>query len=196
MTSFIGVDPGGTKSFGWCLIEFNESSDQLLNWKSGTCSSIQETLASIMAITTRQPKAIGIDAPLYWTRAGDRQSDLSIRKAVSGKGGHSSTVNHVNSLRGACLVQGILTVVAFSEVWPDIMVTESHPKALLIVSPEIKNYISNFKFSNEHERDAFMAALSARSYYMGEAGWENYIQHENDIFIPSQSKVAYWFPKT
>jgi len=41
------------------------------------------------------------------------------------------TVQAVNSLRGACLVQGILTAILLRQRVPEIHVSESHPKAVL-----------------------------------------------------------------
>ena len=99
--------------------------------------------------------------PLYWARAGERNADRKIRKGVAKAGGASSTVGHVNSLRGACLVQGVLSAVALAEKWPEIAITESHPKALLAVWPDAAEFVKPFGFSTDHERDAALGAYAA-----------------------------------
>ena len=133
--------------------------------------------------------------PLYtgpWD--GDRKSDKIVRKAVIKVGGHSATVGHVNSLRGACLVQGALSAVKISELWPRTMVTESHPKALLAVYPLATKFMDEFHFKNDHERDAALGAYTAYSFTSKWNGWVNLYEDEKSIYIPSGSNIAYWFP--
>ena len=122
-------------------------------------------------------------------------SDQKIRKAVSKAGGSSSTVGHVNSLRGACLVQGVLSVVALVEKWPNIVITESHPKALLSVWPQAVDFTKKFHFHNEHERDAALGVYAAFASIARLTGWVDWVSMEKNIFVPSGGDVSYWFPQ-
>jgi len=194
METYIGIDPGGQKAFGWCIMEADTSELLFEIVKSGACSGVPEAMSAIEKACRNQPIGAGIDAPLYWAKSGDRLSDRKIRKAVVKAGFSPGTVNHVNSLRGACLVQGILSAVALSEKWPGIVVTESHPKALLAVWPEANEFVRQFNFFSDHERDAALGAYSAFSHHRKWDGWHDFIDLENDIFVPSGGEIAYWFP--
>lgn len=196
MGKFIGIDPGGVNAFGWCVLETKDSSPKGQILESGVGSGVSEAMAGIQRhfSSADEPIGVGIDAPLYWVAQGDRLTDQKIRKAVSKAGGHPSTVAHVNSLRGACLVQGILATVALVEIWPKIQVTESHPKALLAVWPPAIEFVSRFSFKTEHERDAALGAYSAFAHQRQLKGWKDGFLLEIDPFVPSGSSVAYWFP--
>jgi hypothetical protein len=98
------------------------------------------------------------------------------------------------SSRGACLVQGILSDIGLRQKWPETHITESHPKALLAVWPPISELIKKFKFSTEHERDAFIGAYAAWQYIERNPSWKNWVLEENDVYFPSGHEVAYWFP--
>jgi len=75
----------------------------------------------------------GIDSPLFWVANGDRRVDQAVRAKMQALGARSvwGTVQSVNSLRGACLAQGILAAQLLRSRFPNIRITESHPKALL-----------------------------------------------------------------
>jgi hypothetical protein len=100
-------------------------------------------------------------------------------------GGRGSTVAHVNSLRGACLVQGVLAAVTLRERWPSILITESHPKALLQIDPDARPFASLYEFSTEHERDAAVGAFAAMAYDRRLDGWSDWISFERAPFVPS-----------
>lgn len=195
MKTFIGIDPGGIKSFGWCVMDTDFPKLSVARIVKGTCSHILEAIHKIDQCCEKQPIGAGIDAPLYWARNGERKSDIIIRKAVTLAGGNPSTVNHVNSLRGACLVQGVLSAVALSEKWPQIAITESHPKALLFIWPKASEFVSQFKFTTDHERDAALGAYAAFAFLSQWSEWVDLIKIEEHPFVPSGGKIAYWFPK-
>ena len=195
MKAFIGIDPGGVKAFGWCVMDTALPALSVSRIVTGTCSGISEAIPEIERICETQPVGAGIDAPLYWARAGERKSDHKIRKAVAKAGGSPSTVGHVNSLRGACLVQGVLSAVGLAEKWPQIAITESHPKALLSVWPGAVEFVRQFEFSTDHERDAALGAYAAFAFLSQWPKWVDWVELEESCFIPSGGKVAYWFPR-
>lgn len=115
---------------------------------------------------------MGVDAPLWWSsgRSSDRLADQWIRKEYRLTGGQVQTAN---SLRGASLVQGMMFVQRIREIYPDIRVTETHPKATW-VALNLENWIDvsnrfsvNVPVQSEHERDAIISAVAAREGFEG-----------------------------
>ena len=193
---FLGFDPGGFLAFGWCTLETGED-DQCLNIQSGTCSTAKEALTAATESVQAQPGAIGIDAPMYWSPDGDRKADQIVRGMVLSKGGQSGTVSAVNSLRGACLAQGIMLAALAREHWPEVAIAEAHPKALLRIYPESESFLSGHVFTNDHERDAALAAYTAWAYATPGTDWCDLRAMESSIFDPlSGSPPVYWFPAT
>lgn len=195
MAYFIGFDPGGERAFGWAVLWAKGNTFELVN--SGTCRDAQTASDAVKVHATTAPIAIAIDAPLFWVNAGDRKADARVRKMVCAEGGNSGTVSHVNSLRGACLVQGILVTKLAIESWPNILVTEAHPKALLRVSAEARHFAESIskQTANEHERDAAIAAYTACAFAERRDGWHDISLLETNPFFPTGKPAAYWFPK-
>ncbi len=111
----------------------------------------------------------------------------------------------MNSLRGAALVQGMMFVDRIRRLFPDVGVTETHPKAVM-AALKLKRGDTFFKqFSvkvemknkQEHERDAIISAVAAREGF--EKRWVNdlsSIRHESER-DPSQywlAPVHYFWP--
>lgn len=125
---WFGADPGGTREgkpcFGVAWLRRN---------------GIFETSATDCAHSALRwirkhsvlPLAIGIDCPLWWSslKGGERQVDVLLRKSYRENIGQS--VQSINSLRGAVLVQGMMLACEARKHWKDIKVTETHPRALL-----------------------------------------------------------------
>jgi predicted nuclease with RNAse H fold len=192
---FIGFDPGGIQSFGWVVM--SEEKGSLAIVAKGTTSSAKGACESALAACCYPPTAVAIDAPLYWATEGDRAADQSVRKMVCDAGGSSGTVSHVNSLRGACLVQGVMAAIMVANLWPAALITEAHPKALLLVSAEAKLFSQRHEpaVESEHERDAALAAYAAFMFSKRSLGWQDLVQLEDEIHRPVASAVAYWFPE-
>ena len=193
--TYVGIDPGGINAFGWCVMDSSAAELSVSRMETGTCSGISEAIPEIERLCEIHPVGLGIDAPLYWVRTGERKSDQKIRKAVAKAGGSSSTVGHVNSLRGACLVQGVLSAVCLGEKWPQISITEAHPKALLSIWPRAVEFVAQFDFPNDHERDAALGAYAAFAFLSQWSRWVDCVELEDNCFVPSGGKVAYWFPQ-
>lgn len=155
-------------------------------------------------------EAAAIDSPLFWVSDGDRQADRTVRDAMRRVGAVNvgGTVQHVNSLRGACLAQGMMTAHILRESLPSIRITESHPKALLWLLkiataqlPVVKitlNDLADFIHSDsrelcEHERDAAIGTVAAWAMLNQQSGWRNLFNDEKKPFAPV-SPVEYWMP--
>ncbi len=192
--TFLGFDPGGTNAFGWCVIEIDDD-DKCANIQSDTCSNAKQALIAAVANSPLPPGAIGIGAPMYWSPDGDRKADQVVRGMVLSKGGQSDTVSAVNSLRGACLAQGIMVAALAREHWPEVAITEAHPRALLQIYPEAENFLSGHSFETDHQRDSALAAYTAWAYNKPSTGWCDLRVMESSIFDPlSGSPPVYWFP--
>ena len=192
----LGFDPGGVKSFGWATLHIGETGT-LVSLKTGVVSTAPEAVREAGQNAPTAPAGVGIDAPLFWVQQGDRRADSHIRKRVVAAGGQSGTVSSVNSLRGACLVQGVLTARLVAASWPTAIVTEAHPKALLRLHAEAERFVAAHVSSDhkEHARDAALAAFAAWAAVIGHQGWCNLVLAESGPFFPGGKEVSYWFPQ-
>ena len=137
----LGFDPGGINSFGWATLHLDEAGE-FVSLTTGVASNAPDAVRNAGQSAASAPAGVGIDAPLFWVEKGDRRADSHVRNRVVAAGGHAGTVNSVNSLRGACLVQGILTTRLVAASWPSAIVTEAHPKALLRLWAEAGRFVT------------------------------------------------------
>lgn len=193
----LGFDPGGINNFGWAALDIEENG-RCADLKTGVVSTAREAVQQAKKNAGINPAGVGIDAPLFWVQEGDRRADAFIRRRVVAAGGHSGTVSSVNSLRGACLVQGILTACLAAESWPSAVITEAHPKALLRIHNDARGFVAENllqKNLEEHERDAALAAFSAWAAVVAHPAWHNLALAETAPFFPGGKPLTYWFPK-
>ena len=194
---FYGFDPGGNDAFGWAAVRMGATGhpDQI---ETGLARNARSAIRRAYDAVEQPPIGAGIDAPLFWVSNGDRQADATVRKSVCGNGGKGGTVGHVNSLRGACLVQGALAAHEMATQWSEVPVTEAHPKALLYVWSLLADFLQEHlpTPNSDHERDALIAAYSAWAHSERWAGWEDLAENEPEPFFPGGQPVAYWFPKS
>lgn len=206
---FLGFDPGGEQQFGWAVVA-NAPVPPLTIRASGLASNAAEAVSHALAIAGTQLPILGagIDSPLFWRYDGDREADLQVRAAIMAKGAPSPTVQHVNSLRGACLVQGALTASLLRARLPSLPLTESHPKALLWLLDLLSH--SNRAISHEqqlarwlvgsptppteHQKDAALGGLTAWAMHHKARGWVDLFPAEPPSLIPFPGPVAYWMP--
>src|SRR4051812_6876194 len=116
MPFLCGFDPGGAgrsgqpDRFGWCIATFSASLP-LSIVLTGLARNAEQAVGDAVAnIPERQALlAVGIDSPLLWTVNPGRIVDQMVREAIQARGAPhpEGTVQHVNSLKGACVVQGI-----------------------------------------------------------------------------------------
>jgi len=130
----LGLDPGGVGHFGWCIAE-SIGKGRLRLRGSGTADHAVQALerSSKHVANSERLAAAGIDSPLFWVANGDRRADQLIRAVMKNLGATNvhGTVQQVNSLRGACLIQGVMAARLARLETPAIRLTEAHPKALL-----------------------------------------------------------------
>lgn len=157
-----GFDPGGKDAFGWAALEVG-ATGRAARVETGLARDARSAVSRAYHAVEHPPTGAGIDAPLFWVPSGDRHADATVRKAVCANGGKGGTVGHVNSLRGACLVQGTLAAHEVATQWPEAPVTEAHPKALMHAWPLLADFLRQHLPApkSAHERDAVIAAYSA-----------------------------------
>lgn len=184
---WIGADPGGKGNFGIAILtESDQPQTSSVDCADDAISFVRRHLKGI-------PAGVGVDAPLWWSsgRSGDRSADQWLRNRYGLSGGE---VQATNSLRGAALTQGAMFIQRMRETYPAVPVTETHPKALLkaLTQGDWKALAGRFglktAISNDHERDALIAAFSARE------GFEGRWSHDLSINrLPcEQNPGSYW----
>ena len=207
----LGFDPGGKNQFGWCVAQ-GTNSGHLHLCASHVASHADEAVRAALrrAAEFGRVEAAGIDSPLFWVADGDRKADKSVRSAMKRLGAKNvgGTVQQVNSLRGACLSQGVMAAHLLRREVPEIRITESHPKALLwllnvatIKRPVVEicighlgDFIESKSLSlSDHERDAALGAVAAWAMINRRSGWRDLCREEEYAFTPV-SPVEYWMP--
>lgn len=206
--SFLGFDPGGAGAFGWCVLSGAQLPLQLR--RRGIAHHAMEAVDGALSVVgDSKARAAGIDAPLFWQARGDRNADQIVRKEVVRLGCNGGTVNSVNSMRGACLIQGMMTGMLLRQRIPDLAVTESHPKALLWMlnfatkgNPVVGIALSNLSQlvvgdtsgASDHERDAMLGAFTAFAMAKALPGWRNLYLEEPNVMSPLDPPPGYWLP--
>lgn len=207
----LGFDPGGIKQFGWCVAEAR-GRKRLRIRGHGTADSATEALHGALEVVgdSRTVSAAGIDSPLFWVPNGDREVDKIVRKAIADLGAPNvyGTVQQVNSLRGACLAQGMLLAHLLRRDVPNIRVTEAHPKALLwllkvatrrrpvrdVAISDLMDLVEPSETAvSEHERDAVLGAIGALAMLRRDPEWRDLVSEDHDPFMPAGA-VEYWMP--
>lgn len=197
MRFILGFDPGGKSNFGWCIAEGSGTPLKIL--RSGAVNNTHEAISAVSGFIKEKSACVlaaGIDSPLFWVVDGDRKVDKHVRKAIANKGGNPNTVMSVNSLQGACLIQGILTAIKLRSLFPELRITEAHPKAARILG-DLKNKIEFMPGCNpcDHENDAAISALTAWAMISKNGCWENIYAKEIEPFSPIMAPLEYWIPK-
>jgi len=211
MELYVGFDPGGKGQFGWAICSPEGERLKILH-----AGNIEHAQNALLAVKSRLPSQImitgaGIDAPLFWVANGGRNSDLLVRNAIKKLGSKSpgGTVQQLNSLRGACLVQGPLIAKLLMDEFPSIAITETHPKALLFFLglANRQNPPSDIGIGNlseyvhvdadqysEHERDSVLGAVASWMSLKQQGEWRDLAQEEQGLIVPFDYKPAYWMP--
>jgi hypothetical protein len=214
MSYIFGFDPGGIGQFGWCVCRAKRAGVMTVI-ATGTADHAQGAFAGAQSAlpSGEIPAVAGIDAPMFWVTHGGRRADTVVRNAIGRAGAHapSGTVQHFNSLRGACVVQGLLIAKLLRRAYPGLPITEAHPKALLWLlgienrggKPSLEELgtigvehesLPSQELS-EHERDAALGAFAAASMHFREQGWIDLLRQEEEPVTAITDPIGYWMPR-
>jgi predicted nuclease with RNAse H fold len=185
----MGVDPGDEGNFGLAILKSDDTC------YTCTVDYVDAAVDAIRGHVHSLPAGIGVDAPLWWSsgRSGLRKADQWIRDKY---GLHPRHVQAVNSLWGSVLAQGMMFVARMREVFPDVKVTETHPKAVLAALGE-DPWRAHFNAiptsltldgKPDHERDAVISAIAAREGFEGR--WTKDLV--DDRYPSEQNPSAHW----
>ena len=200
----LGFDPGGKteKKFGWSVC-CTDGSNLLTVLKTGLGGDAEDVIGKVrmamesLGLSREKVLAVGIDAPMFWGKGGNRQVECIIREALKKKGISSRSVQEVNSLQGVCLVQGLVLANRLYAMYKP-KITETHPKVLLCLLAELKQdgYLNQLIEGpgSEHERDAVISAYAAWAMLNGFGGWRDLYLDEPDPVLPFGTPVSYWMP--
>jgi len=212
MKLLAGFDPGGKGRFGWALAEWTQKLPLRVK-EAGLCSNAEGAVQHVLAQLAEDDLLLcaGIDAPLFWSHHSRRIVDDKIRKAIANRGCNtaSGTVQNPNSLQGACVIQGPLTMALLRLQLKDIRITESHPKALLWLLGIASSGRSHDQIRvseigalktmagrtfSEDERDSMLGMLSAWAAFTQPADWMDLLPQEGAHHTPVPGGVEYWMP--
>ena len=120
-----GYDPGGNGKHGLARATVRDGS--ILNVTTETLHHVEDVVTSILNIET--PLGLGIDTLTCWSTgpSGWRPADHWLRRHYRDV---QNSVVAPNSLYGAMSLSGMASLVAVRQAFPDIFVTETHPKVL------------------------------------------------------------------
>lgn len=184
MECFVGYDPGGSGNHGFARLTV--SANVVRSLETETFDSTEHVLKRIEGLTSLD--GIGVDTLTCWStgKSGWRPADRWLRKEYKE---HPDTVKRVispNFLYGSMVLNGMAIIVEARKRWPDVYVTETHPKVLYRALTNNKHdfrserqkmmdYLGSWidvpmEISNDHEWDA---AISAWAAYKGKTrAWE------------------------
>jgi len=210
MEYLAGFDPGGKSGFGWALVEDNDTLP-LKIVSAGVANHCDEAWESIAnELNNNQLVGASIDSPLYWG-ATTRVVDLTLRDEIAHLGAAvpHGTVQSPNSLRGACLVQGILIAKRVLSEFPNAEISECHPKVIIwqlgFATPDRHhNAVPIDDFEQfivmpdrpllEHERDAVISTLSTWAMLHNAHGWDNLRNLDPNVYSPLGDGIGFWMP--
>ena len=201
----LGFDPGGKERFGWSICYAGPDDLTLLRtgWSSdaqGAFDSVIECIKSLEIPGNPAVLAAGIDAPMFWSTAGDREVDRALRKALPP--GRKNSVLHVNSIPGSNLMQGALLGKLLHERYGSdgIRITESHPVALYLLledrgqSQELEALEALTEDLEDYEVYPTICAYGAWSMLQPLSAWRDLYLLEPRPVQPFGTPVSYWMP--
>ena len=176
-----------------------------------TLGALRETKRALESLSDNpNVLAAGIDAPLFWSKTGNRKIDDVLDRAMRDTGfqrpkNGGRIVQAVNSLRGGCVVQGPLLARLLSETDWDPTITECHPKVLqwllpLLGESDTARMVRRLTAGLvEHELDATICAVSSwAARHEIRTKWQNL--YEEQVRLEGcpikifDAPVSYWMP--
>ncbi len=122
----IGYDPGGNGNHGLAHAKLGRDGD-IVSVATKTLDHVEDVIESIRNVET--PVGLGVDTLTCWAtgRSGWRPADRWLRERYREVG---PAIIAPGGLFGAMSVNGMALLVTVRQDFPDIFVTETHPKVL------------------------------------------------------------------
>ena len=166
----IGYDPGGNGKHGVARATLRDG--DILSVTTTTCNVVEDVVASI--VNNETPLGLGVDTLTCWATGhnGWRPADRWLRQRYDCV---QNSVVAPNSLYGAMSLSGMALLVTVRQAFPDLFVTETHPKVqdLNDQARHWLDHVANVRTHGtlkerpvdrfEHERD-LLRPLASRPY--------------------------------
>jgi hypothetical protein len=203
--AYLGFDPGGQDDGTGVALLIAE--DKRLRCVTSCVDSVDAALKwAKCGLANGTPVAAGLDTFLFWepSRAGWRPADRWLKKHYSQV---SDSVFSSNSAYGSMAVQGMALAILARQHWPNIELTETHPKVLYYaLSKRTYEWPTNMvqwllkqmgcvtaEIANDHCWDA---AISAWAALQGHARrWKHDLRELSEAPIEPAGRCAYWWPE-
>jgi hypothetical protein len=204
---WLGFDPGGERAFGIALLQKDGASPAVT-----TVDCATDAVAWIKSkIGNLAPSAVGIDTLMYWSgnQGGWREADKWLRKQYPEAAGG---VLAPNSLWGSMVMQGMALAMLIRQSWPEVPITETHPKMLYYACSKSGSRWNADRQSmlrwlsaklgcacdaviTDHEFDAIMSAWAAREGFSG--AWSRDLRKlpTSEAILEPAGAVHYWWPE-
>ena len=208
----LGFDPGGKEHFGWSVCKVVDGELRLLRF--GVADDAKHAICKVkkviepLGLSNAKVMAAGIDAPMFWSAKRNREIDgkigaalLKASKKECPPKEKKPSVLAVNSLRGACTVQGVLLGKHLCKEYPNLRteaepsITETHPGALRYLlrearkseSDELEKIIKGLEKKSSVPKDHGSLTKRAKRKYEDQrdatisayAAWQMY-RHKSD----------------
>ena len=123
----VGYDPGGNRKHGFARAEIRDG--KIVAVTTETLHSAEDVVQSILG--SEEPLGLGIDTLTCWStgHSGWRPADRWLRQHPHYRAVRRSIIAP-GGLAGAMSINGMAVVAAVRRAFPDIFVTETHPKVL------------------------------------------------------------------
>jgi hypothetical protein len=200
---FLGFDPGGDKRFGVASLIGSKVS-------FGTVGSIKAAIDwAIETSNGTAPCAVGIDTILHWAtgKSGFRQADEWLKEKYPNALG---SIMAPNSLYGAMIIGGVGLAIELKNIWPSLVLNETHPKVLYHALTKLPYPRKNLQLAinwlatqtqlnlskptpSEDEFDAILSAWATREALIRQ--WSDLVASDDKHIYPINN-VRYFWPRS
>lgn len=205
--TLLSYDPGGNSSHGVSLVTFKQG--RISNVEIHTLKTAEEVIS--VAINTKELVAVGVDTLSCWStgHSGWRPADRWLRKKYRVV---LHSIASPNSLFGSMGLNGMAVLIYLREQFPNITITETHPKVLykaltgykydyIAHSRDMDEFLSNameFNIStnNDHEWDSIFSVYAVCQGLRGI--WKRDLHTlpiESERIIKPCGDTVYWWPE-
>ena len=205
--TIVGYDPGGNGRHG--VATFSVDRGQATRVYTNTRATAEDVLLELTAIDDLI--GIGVDTLTCWStgESGWRAADLWLREKYPEI---SNSVAASNSLFGSMGINGMAVLVSARQQYPEIHITETHPKVLYwamsnrkhdygqssqLMDSQVSEWMGiSVKTRNDHEWDAAISAYAALAGLRGE--WTRDLlasgEGESARRVLPCGQAHYWWP--